>query len=66
MAQTLNSFTAEELLALAMVFALALAEPMGDEDALLLASFLSTISSDIGLFVTRRSRETVEEVPNVT
>lgn len=70
MAQTLTSFTAEELPALALVFALALAEPMSDEDALLLASFLSTIGSDIGLFVSRRSREKaeapVEDIPDVT
>ena len=55
MTSPLLSFTAEELPALALVFALALAEPMSDDDALLLASFLSTISADIGLFVTRRS-----------
>lgn len=66
MAQTLSSFTAEELPALAMVFALALAEPLSDADALLLASFISTISSNIGLFVTRRSSERVDVIPDVT
>lgn len=55
MALPLSSFTPAELPALALVFGLALAEPLDDDDALLLASFISTISSNIVLFVTQRS-----------
>ena len=61
----LRNFSPEELTLLAPLIGIALAQSLNDDDALLLGSFISNISSAIGLFVTQRSHETVEEIPGI-
>ena len=65
MATPLDSFTPEELVLIAPLVAIALAEPLLNADALLLASFLSNISSGMFLFVTKRGRDTVPDEPSL-
>jgi hypothetical protein len=59
------AFTPEEIVLVASLFAIALASDMSDADAESLAFFLSTIASNIGLFIDRRSRERIPQIPGI-
>jgi hypothetical protein len=63
MAIFLDNYSEEELVFLAATIALALAEPITDDDALQLASFISTISSNMVLFAARRGKVALPEPP---
>jgi hypothetical protein len=55
----------EEIVLVASLFAIALASDLSDADATSLAFFLSTISSNIGLYIDKRSRETISQIPGI-
>ena len=53
----LNSLSPEEITLAATVFAIALSEAMPLDDASLLAFFLSTVSSNMGIFLEKKRRD---------
>lgn len=61
----LDNLSPEEITLAAAVFAIAIGESMDQEDASLLAFFLSTLSSNLGLFLEKRRRdvEAIEAEP---
>jgi hypothetical protein len=59
------SFTPEEIVLLASVIAITLASELSDANASSLAFLFSTIGSNIGLFIDRRSNERVPQIPGL-
>lgn len=55
----------EEIVLIAALFAIAIAGDMSDSDATSLAFFLSTVSSNIGLYIDRRAGTLIPETPGV-
>jgi hypothetical protein len=66
MATVLDSFSPEEIVLAAALFAFTIASDHSDADATLIAFFLSTISSDLGLLIDKRARERAAQEPSPT
>lgn len=60
-----DSITPEEIVIIASVFAIFLASELSDDNASSLAFFFSTIGSNMGLFIDRRGRERIPQIPGV-
>ena len=60
-----DGITPEEIVLIASIFAIALASDLSDDNATTLAFFFSTVGSNIGIYVDRRNRRRLTEIPGL-
>lgn len=60
-----DNISPEEITLIAAVFSIAIASDLSDNNATSLAFFFSTVGSNIGLYIDRRGRERLPQVPGL-